>query len=40
MARRLRAAVLAALSDLDEVPAETLSATRYRKYREMGKHLA
>ena len=39
MARRLRGAVLAALSELDAVPAETLTATRYRKYRDLGKHL-
>jgi acetyl-CoA carboxylase alpha subunit len=39
MARRVRGAVLAALGELDAVPLETLVATRYRKYRELGKHL-
>jgi acetyl-CoA carboxylase carboxyl transferase subunit alpha len=38
-ARRLKGAVLAALSELDAIPAETLLRTRYRKYREIGSHL-
>jgi len=39
MARRVSAAVLRALAELDAVPLDTLVATRYRKYRELGKHL-
>ena len=39
MARRLKGAILAALSELDRVPAEALLRTRYRKYREIGSHL-
>ena len=39
IARRVRAAVLEALGELDAVPLDTLVATRYRKYRELGKHL-
>jgi acetyl-CoA carboxylase carboxyl transferase subunit alpha len=38
-AKRLKTAVLAALGELDAVPAEALLATRYRKYREIGRHL-
>jgi acetyl-CoA carboxylase carboxyl transferase subunit alpha len=38
-ARRLKAAVLGALGELDAIPAEALLATRYRKYREIGNHL-
>ena len=40
MARRVRTAVLSALSELDAVPLDTLVATRYRKYRDLGKHLS
>jgi acetyl-CoA carboxylase carboxyl transferase subunit alpha len=38
-ARRLRTAVLAALAELDAVPPGSLLSTRYRKYRELGRHL-
>jgi acetyl-CoA carboxylase carboxyl transferase subunit alpha len=38
-ARRLKQAVLAALGELDSVPAETLLRTRYEKYRRIGNHL-
>ncbi len=39
MARRLKATLLGALDDLDRVPVEALVKTRYRKYREIGRHL-
>jgi acetyl-CoA carboxylase carboxyl transferase subunit alpha len=39
MAKRLRGALLEALSELDAVPLDTLVSTRYRKYRDLGKHL-
>jgi acetyl-CoA carboxylase carboxyl transferase subunit alpha len=38
-ANRVKAAVLAALSELEGVPMETLLATRYRKIRDVGAHL-
>jgi acetyl-CoA carboxylase carboxyl transferase subunit alpha len=38
-ARRLKAAVLAALGELEAVPLDALLGTRYRKYREIGSHL-
>jgi acetyl-CoA carboxylase carboxyl transferase subunit alpha len=38
-ARRLKAAVLAALGELDAIPPDVLLKTRYGKYREIGNHL-
>lgn len=39
MARRLKATLIGALEDLDGVPVESLLRSRYRKYREIGRHL-
>ncbi len=39
MARRLKAALLDALHELDRVPLDALVRTRYRKFREIGRHL-